>query len=77
MKWLKFLIEVLLKFLNIRKEQQQEDALKEQLKEKQAEEEVRKVENEIKSNAEKVKRPKLDSSEDSDDPLGINKFNRG
>lgn len=75
--WLKLIYEFVIKFLFLRrKKKQEEEAIKRKEYEQQLERKDA-VEKEIMDNVQRVEQPKLDSSINSQDPLGIDRWNSG
>lgn len=76
-RWISWILETLSKLVSLLKDQRAEAEQRIAEQQQREDEATKKLEQEINKKVENVARPELDASEQSADPLGINRWNTG
>jgi hypothetical protein len=76
MKWLSFILRAVLEALGIWRSQKKDQQAATADRRRREEQAARDAEQKIRDAANEAERPNLDSSEDTDDPMGVEHWNR-
>ena len=78
-RWIEWILKTVCEFLRIRRESTEaaEAEKKAEEERRRSEEAARELEQDIQEDVQSVVRPDLDASPDSEDPMGVGRWNRG